>query len=136
MTGTILYHLSESNLDGKVLYPRIPNNFMTANGYEDNTIKRISFSKSINGALVGISSNLTGKIFYVHIPDSKYSVKSIDVTNDMVPDASLTEEVWVISKVKLQCIGKVKVTKSHSKAKKYKLGEMWVDTYEWDYHDV
>ena len=30
-----IYHLSESNLDGKILKPRIPENFMTRNGYEE-----------------------------------------------------------------------------------------------------
>ena len=31
-----IYHLSETNLDGSTLSPRIPNNYMTKNGYEDN----------------------------------------------------------------------------------------------------
>ena len=33
------YFLSENNMDQKVLRPRIPNNFMTKNGYEDNKAK-------------------------------------------------------------------------------------------------
>ena len=85
-----IYHLSESNLDGKILKPRIPDNFMTRNGYEENKTPRISFSTSIDGALTGISGNLKDKEFYIHQIDTSYSKPNIrKISNKEVPDQYL-----------------------------------------------
>lgn len=131
-----LYHLSEENLDGVTLIPRIPDNFMTRKGYEDNKTKRISFSKSINGALMGISSNLTGKIFYVHEPVNNTRLKIKEITDDDVPDASITGEVWVLNRTKLKHVKTIKVTDSKSSPVRYKYGEFWADIYKWEYIDL
>lgn len=67
-----LYHLSSNNMNGKTIFPRVPENFFTKNGYEDSKTKRVCFSTSIDGCLRGMSQNLTNKKFYVHIPDPSY----------------------------------------------------------------
>ena len=41
-----LFHLSEKPLP-KIIYPRVPDNFLTQEGIEDNTIPRVCFSPSI-----------------------------------------------------------------------------------------
>lgn len=130
-----LYHLSENNLDGKILYPRIPNNYMTKNGFEENKTPRVCFCTSIDGALVGLSSNLKNKIFYIHEPISYSSlkIKSNSSIINLVPDAKLTGETWVLESVKLKCIGKIKVIDAKDTPLKYKYGNNIGETYEWNY---
>ena len=43
-----LYHISEKNLDGQILHPRIPDNFLTTQGYEESKTVRICLCKSID----------------------------------------------------------------------------------------
>lgn len=61
-----IYHVSKSNLNNKILVPRIPINYFTKNNYEDNTTKRVCFSKTIEGALMGLGIECDGHEFYVH----------------------------------------------------------------------
>jgi len=132
-----IYHLSEENLNGKVLNPSVPDNFMTEKGYEDDKTPRVSFAESIDGALIGISSNLTGKEFFVHVParnDYKYLCNK--KVQDKVPDAHISQEVWILEDVEVKCVGKIKVTGSTSEAIPYKYGDMWADTYEWDWEYI
>lgn len=130
-----IYHLSESNLDGKILKPRIPENFMTRNGYEEGKTPRISFSTSIDGALTGLSANLKDKEFYIHQIDTSYSKPNIrKISNKEVPDQSLTDEIWVLNPVKLKVTGKIKVKEAYDKPVKYKYGkDMEAETYRWRY---
>lgn len=130
-----IYHLSESNLDGKILKPRIPENFMTRNGYEENKTPRISFSTSIDGALIGISGNLKDKEFYIHQIDTSYSKPNIKkISNKEVPDQYLSDEIWVLNPVKLKVTGKIKVKEVYNKPVKYKYGkDMEAETYRWRY---
>lgn len=128
-----LYHLSELNLNDTQLLPRIPDNFMTRNNYENNTTKRISFSTSIDGALTGISSNLDNKEFYIHEPSDYSNLVIKQITNDDVPDQTLTDEIWVLNPTRLKMIGKLKVINSQSKIYKYKYGEFTAETYRWNY---
>jgi hypothetical protein len=84
---------------------------MTEHGYEDNKIKRVSFSESIDGSLMGISDNLKGKILYVHGPldYTRLRVRSNNAVRKLVPDAHITREVWVLNKTVIKLIGKIKV---------------------------
>lgn len=127
-----LYHLSESNLNGKILSPRIPDNYMTKNGYEENKTPRISFSASIDGCLIGISANLKNKEFFIHEIDLSYSKPEIKkISNNEVPDQSLTKEVWVLNKVKLIKTGKIRVIEAFPEPMKYKYGKNIAETYKW-----
>ena len=133
-----LFHLSTDNLDGKVLKPRIPSNYLINNGFEDGTIKRVCFSTSIDGCLSGMSSNIKDKEFYVHVPDEKVKVKV--PSKEQVPDVNITHERWILSDVKVKCIGKIKVFDAidpgftytygkNNKATLYKWKYEWMDKY-------
>ena len=63
VTGNDLFFLSQTNMDGKTLTPRIPKNFFTENGFEDNKTKRVCFATSIDACLMGLSMNCTNKEF-------------------------------------------------------------------------
>lgn len=134
--SSTLFHLSFNNLDNTKLQPKIPSNFLTLNGYENNTEKRVCFSPSIKKCLRAMSQNLTGKELYVHVPISN----KLDVytpTIKEVPDSKITGEVWIKTPVKIKCIGKIKVDKaSDNDGIEYKYGNNTAMLYDWDYHWV
>ena len=114
-SAPVLYFLSDKDMGGKTLTPRVPSNYMTRNGYEDGETPRVCFAKSIDGALKGLSQNLTGKEFYVHVPvaiDSKYLHTP---SKEEVPDASITTEMWYTRPVKIKTLGKIKVISDDGK---------------------
>ena len=130
-----VYHLSQSNLDGKTLSPKVPDNFLTKNGYEDSKTGRVCFAKSIDGSLRGLSQNLTGREYFVHVPDGKYNIH-IPSTKE-VPDAKITSEVWIKEPVKLKCIGKIKVIKDKGEdGIPYKYGDNTAELYDWEWNWV
>ena len=106
-TNKGLVFLSETNMHGQTLIPRIPRNFLTDNGFEDNKTKRVCFAQSIDKCLLGLSMNCKGKIFYVHTPVGQFKV--IHPTKAQVPDVHLTGETWICEPVKIECLGKIKV---------------------------
>lgn len=134
--SSTLFHLSFNNLDNTKLQPKIPSNFLTLNGYENNTEKRVCFSPSIKKCLRAMSQNLTGKELYVHVPISN----KLDVytpTIKEVPDSKITGEVWIKTPVKIKCIGKIKVDKaSDNDGIEYRYGNNTAMLYDWDYHWV
>jgi GNAT superfamily N-acetyltransferase len=131
------YHISEENLIGKTLSPKVPENYMTKKGYEDNKIKRVSFSETIDGALLGISQDIKGKIFYVYEPEN-YNIKTLSnkeiVSKKYVPDAHLSKELWVLEDVKLKKVGKIKVIKAKPNPETYTYGDnIKAQIYYWEY---
>ena len=117
-----LYFLSEhDDWDESIIKPRIPNNFLTQNGYEDATIPRVCFSTFIDGCLRALSQNLKGKIFYVYQPVGKHEV--IKPTLEQVPDRAVTRERWITKPVELRCIGKIQVGEAKGDGIKYVYGE-------------
>lgn len=44
-----VFFISTADLDRQTLIPRVPKNFLTEQGYEDNTTKRVCLSTSIMG---------------------------------------------------------------------------------------
>jgi GNAT superfamily N-acetyltransferase len=132
-----MYHLSEKDLGGKTLTPKVPKNFMTERGYEDSEIKRVSFAETIGGALLGMSQDLKGRELFVHEPED-YDIRTIPnreiVENNYVPDASLSGELWALEDVKLRRVGKIRVLKAKPNPKTYTYGDgIRAETYEWDY---
>ena len=130
-SGDHLYHLSETNLDGSTMTPKIPTNFLIKNGYEDSTTPRICFAPSIDKALTAMSQNLKGKDFYVHTPDGVVETKH--PTAEEVPDVGITGEIWVTTQVKLKCIGKIHVASDDGKPGiTYSYGDgKTAELYEW-----
>ena len=124
------YHLSVDNLDGQTLTPRIPDNFLVREGYEDKTTKRVCLSPFIDNALVAMSDNLKDKEFYVHVPAERLT----DIkhpTEKQVPDVHITREIWALKPVKLKCIGKIHVTEANDIAGTYQYGDQKAELYSW-----
>lgn len=128
----ILYHISEKDITGKTLKPRVPSNYMTKNGYEDDKTPRVSFSKSIDGCLMGLGGNIQDKKFYVYKASGDYKTKNI--TNRDVPDQSLTNEVWVTSDVTLEKIGRIVTTNAVDTPYEFVYGDnIKADLYKWNW---
>ena len=53
-----VFFISTEGLDGQTLIPRVPKNFLTERGYEDNVTKRVCLSTSIMGCLAAMSANI------------------------------------------------------------------------------
>ena len=126
-----LIFLSETNMHGKTLIPRIPRNFLTDNGFEDNKTKRVCFAQSIDKCLLGLSMNCKGKIFYVHTPVGQFNV--IHPTKAQVPDVHITGETWVCEPVKIEGLGKIKVIDDDGlPGRKYTYGDgLEAELYGW-----
>ena len=119
-------------MDNQILQPRIPDNYFTKNGYEDKTTKRVCFSKSIDGSLMGVPKRYPGQEYYVHVPldDTNYYTPS----TAEVPDSKITKEVWVKNPVKVKCIGKIHVLKDKGlKGHKFKYGDKVAELYDWEW---
>ena len=129
------YIVSDKNLDGKTLSPRVPNNFMTKNGFEENKTPRVCASTSIDGCLKGLSRNLKGEVLYIHSIDPSITEKPYKPSIKEVPDSRITNEVWFKKPVKLKCIGKIKVIEDDGKeGEKYTYGNGLVaELYGWKY---
>lgn len=97
---------SEDDLHTKEVTPRIPKNYMTDNGYEDDKTPRISFSTSIDGCLMGLGKNISNQIFYVYQPSGEYKI--ITPTVEQVPDVKITKERWICEPVQLIRVGKIR----------------------------
>ena len=107
-----LFFLSEISHDDEILTPRIPNNYMTRNSFENNVTPRVCFSSSIDGALIGMSQNIKGKSFYVHVPENGQHIRVVKPATANVLDQTITNEHWVLDKVNVRCIGKIKVVEN------------------------
>lgn len=127
-----LYFVSKINMNDDRLEPRIPDNYLTKNGYEDNTTRRVCFSETIDGCLSGLSQNIDNQEFYVHIPDGYYEI--IKPTIKQVPDVNITKERWICSPVDIKCIGKIKALDNGKPGIKYKYGDnKTAELFSWDY---
>lgn len=135
-----MYFLSDKNMDSKILRPRIPSNFFTRNGFEDDSIPRISFAPSIDKCLMGLSQNLEGKRLYVHIPIIENKTKISKPTKIQVPDSQITREIWILTDVKIKCIGTIIVKSTpDNKSHKFSYGpndkftaELWDWSWSWE----
>lgn len=128
-TGSI-YHLSKENLNGTRLIPRVPNNFLVKNGFENAKVMRVSFASSIDGALSALSMNLANTDLYVHIPVSSVMIHRPSIQE--VPDVKITDEVWALSQVKIKAIGKIHVDSAYDEPLEYKYGGKYTAAlYRW-----
>jgi hypothetical protein len=127
-----LYFLSRDNHDQDILVPRVPENYFTKNGYEDNKTPRVCFAKSIDGALMALSRRVTGETLYVHTPIN--SVRYTTPTIKQVPDCKITGEVWVKEPVKIKYIGKILVTGDAGEdGIPFKYGDNTAYLYKWNW---
>lgn len=112
------YHLSQLNLDQTELIPKIPQNFMTKNGYEDSTIPRICVAPSLDHCILGIGYTRIkegNKRYYVHEPISYKNITSISndeiISRKLTPDAEITKEHWILTPHKFKCIGYIDIVR-------------------------
>lgn len=123
-----IYHISSRNSNGKILTPRIPKNFFTNNGFEEDKTPRVCFAKSIDGALAALSQNLENKELFIHVPCD--NIKYTNAIN--VPDSKITKEVWVKEPVKIKCIGVIKVSDAIDKPYEFTYGGKYkAELYYW-----
>lgn len=131
-----LFHLSEKNLDNKILVPKIPKNYLTKNNLEDNKTKRICFSETINGALIALSKNLENKELYVHTTKINKETKIIQPNKLQIPDIEHTKEIWILNEIKLNKEFKIKVKKAKEKSLKYKLNNKTIEIFDWTWEKI
>jgi hypothetical protein len=126
------YFISENELSSNRLEPRVPKNYFTENGYEDNSTKRVCLAPSVDNALMGLSKNIKGKIFYVY---STSRLKPIYPSLKQVPDVNITKEVWSLKPVELEYEGKIQVLNDKgTKGKKFKYGNNEeAELFEWEW---
>jgi len=122
-----MVHISPCNLNDKTLKPRIPSNYLTDNGFEENNTPRISFSQTIDGALISLNKNLIGHILFVHRPQPNQNLNIINnkiiIKNDHVPDAQHTQELWVLNDVKLKLTSTIQAISSKKKKIRFMYGK-------------
>lgn len=132
-----LYHISEENLDGKLLTPRVPYNFFTQRGYEDASIARISFAPSIDKCLLALGYKAEGKTFNVYEPNNYRDLQIIPndelVKNEYIPDAKFTGEVWVTSPVTLKLLFKIEALGPKDKYEEFSYGNETQKTWYWNW---
>lgn len=134
------YFVSMINMNDELLQPRIPDNFLTQIGAEDNKTPRVCFSDSIDGCLIALSRNLKGMKLFVHVADCDESVlrQFRHPTTEEVPDADITDEVWSLKPVEIKCIGQIQVKKAYPKPLPYKYTDSdrtqkTAELYSWDW---
>lgn len=132
-----LFFISTYDINDNILFPRIPDNYFTQNGYEDNIHKRVCFCKTIEKCLMALSKNCENLVFNVYEVDdiTKYQVYKLDVCE--VPDSIITEELWILEPVKLKFIYKIKCTNSDdNNGYIFKYGDKIAKLYDWKYEII
>lgn len=118
-----IFRISTEDMDCKLYRPEIPTN--RAFG-EDNTIERVCFADTIEGCFRAIPGSEVyankRQTFYVHIPIyDDYFMGTIQdglvayPKAKLVPDTYLTQEVWVMDMVRVQCIAEIRAWYDASK---------------------
>lgn len=129
-----LYCISQEDLDGQTLKPRIPDNFFTKNGYEDRKTPRVCFAPTIDQCLMAISQKCDGIEFYVFTPDNVPKESIYKPTVKEVPDSKITDETWITCSVKLKKVGKIKVLgDSGLDGHPFNYGNKTAELYDWDW---
>lgn len=130
-----LFHVSSVKLANVILEPRVPDNFLVRNGYEDKTTERISVCKSIDDCLTAMSRNLKNKDFYVYkLKDTNVKKKTPSVKE--VPDSSITNEVWLLEPSEFELVGKIRVTGTKGNGLPYTYGDNTAELYRWKWSYV
>lgn len=128
------YFISQQEMSGIVLHPRVPNNFLTRNGYEDSDTPRICFTDDVGKCLTALSQNVKGKKFNVYEPDDISRYEVYKPNTKAVPDSEITGELWITKPVSLKKVGQITVTDDDGQeGKRYKYGNKYAELYGWKY---
>lgn len=130
-------HLSPYNLEGIMVTPWIPDNYMTRNGFEDNKTKRIPVSESIRGAIRALPLKKPGMRLWVNVvdvPDNEIYYP----TEEQVPDSCITYERWLLKPVRFEAQMQIILTgDSGYDGLSYNYGDgLSACLYDWDWFPV
>ena len=129
-----LYFLSNTSMDQVLLQPRIPDNYLIKNGYEDNKTKRVCFAPTIDKCLMGLSRNLKGEKLCVHKAVNFETLKMKKPSLTEVPDSGITDEVWILEPVEIKYIGDIKVIADKGlDGHKFVYGDKEAELYDWEW---
>ena len=123
-TGRNLFRIAFEDRSGKVYMPEVPKHRAI---YEDNTIARVCFADTVEGCFRAIpngpcyvddGSHSDPSVYrahiYVHVPVvDRHFLRAIDdglvvyPHVKLVPDNYLTQEVWVMDAVEVECIAEM-----------------------------
>ena len=112
-----------------VICPRIPNNYLTKTGYEDNVTERICMSTTIEGCLSALSANIQGMQFNVYTSQ----INAYKPTIEEVPDCKITNEVWSLEPVELTYVCRIEVLSAYNKQYVYNTKDFSAALYKWEY---
>ena len=129
-----LFFVSDKDMNGEILVPRVPRNYLTENGHEDNSTPRVCFTPSVEQCLMSLGRNLYGEVLFVHkIPKTEqFNVWKPDVV--AVPDSIITDELWVRGNVRIMKVGAIRVTgHPDDMAANYTCGPDIATLYRWEY---
>lgn len=137
MNNVSLFHVSEKDLNNKVLTPRVPrNSWFIDNGYEDGKTPRICVAKTIDNCLTALGDDIKDMIFNV------YSLEKADKdlitkipTKEEVPDVEITNEIWILNEAKCKFLYKIKIL-NNVKEFTYKIDGKIYSAWEWDYEII
>ena len=105
-----LYFVSSlPSLDNEIIHPRIPNNILVNNKFEDWKTPRICLYPSVDKALTALSQELSGKTLYVYQPSGIFQDSLVKPNLSQVPDSNLTDEYWYLRDLRLKFIAEIKV---------------------------
>lgn len=132
------YFISTKDIRDTELKPRIPDNYFTQNGYEDNETPRVSFAPSIDKCLAGLSQNVEGKTFNVYSPVDISSCAVYKPNAKAVPDSKITDELWIVDPVQIKKVGTIKVTGNKgTDGKTFAYGDKTATLYDdWTYEEL
>lgn len=114
---TTLYHVSDKEHPKLSLTPRVPNNYFTRMGAEDDTTSRVCVSSSVEGALIALGKNIQGKLMHVYkLNEYKGEIVSNSEIrkNKLVPDAKVTNEYWLLGPAQVEYLFTIKIYEANS----------------------
>lgn len=135
--GDLYFVSTFSDLNGEIIKPKVPNNFLTKNKIGDYKTPRICFYPSVDKALVALSQELKGKELYIYQPRN-INFDSLHKPNiSEVPSCLLTDEFWYLDQVELRYLAAVKVEgKEKELAYHYGPRSTKAYLYKWKWEEI
>lgn len=128
-----LYFISDKFINDTIM-PRVPSNYFTQNGFEDSIHERVCFCKTIDKCLMALSKNCKDMVFYVYEVDNVDNYQVYQPNTEEVPDSMITEELWILTPVKVKYIGKIRCIDSVlNDGYLFHYGVESATLYEWKY---
>lgn len=148
-----LLHITKGYLgENTTIFPKIPNNYFTSLGFENSSVPRISCATTIYNCLSSLHDIKDGDILYVYQTTTQRGEKVVFPhelkSKNLVPDAHLTGEYWLLNEKEFHLVEKIKVKEPKgeglgiSKGIPYIYGvnekgkELFGEHWFWEYHKI